>query len=181
MAQNQAHFEQTVAEMKGLNVSSQKAINLITGGDSYIYFECAAPIGGPTEIDSPGAPKGVMGATCWSVLVGSYPLQAHATFFGPMGMREIEYGTIYPHELGRPRPGFSLMFYPAESKGPFTISITAANGNYSQSFIVRKIGEKWLWGAHLYKYMGNKAKLIKVFGAPGFPRELLNADWNKLE
>lgn len=169
--ERQQEFNATMNSMKGLWSQT-------TGGNSYIYFDISF-VGGPIEIEIPGVHKGEMVSNCFPKFVGSYPLHnVFVAVFGPGGWRpSIDYGNIFPKEIGRPRQGIELTFLPDKPKRRFNLWINTSNGSYSQDILFLKVGDKWLWASHFYKY-GLK-KPIRVWAVPGFPKEQLNADWYK--
>jgi len=169
--ESQRQFDATMKSMKGLWSET-------TGGNSYIYFDVSF-VGGPIEIEVPGVHKGEMVSNGFPKFVGTYPL--HNVFVAVLGPRgwlpSIDYGTIFPNELGRPRQGLTLTFLPDRPKQRFNLFINTSNGSYSQDILFLKVAGKWLWASHFYKY-GMK-KPIRVWAVPGFPKEQLNADWYK--
>ena len=162
---SQRQFEVTVSEL--------------TGGSSYFYYECQM-LGGPIEIDVPGAKKGAMLLNAYPRLAGSYPMHnLHVETIGPAGrLPSIDYGTFSPGELGRSRYGLSLSFMPDKAKQFFSIFINSSNGSYAQIILVEKIDDKWLWASRLYK--GASRKPFRTWAAKGFPGEQLkpNAKWD---
>lgn len=152
----------------------------MTGGNSYMYLDISF-IGGPLGIDIEGLKKGMMVGGTIPKFVGKYPL--HNVFlseFGPLGHgNEIDYGTIFPNEIGRPRAYPQIYFYPDKPKQLFFFFISTSNGSYGEVVLVKKFGDKWLWACRFSK-SGHK-KPIRTWSAPGFPKDQLNADWDKLE
>jgi hypothetical protein len=152
-----------------------------TGGDSYIYFEIAeASIGGPLEMDGAGLRKGMMVANTYSKFVGTFPLHhVYVTQIGPRGEEaNIDYGDMFPVEMGRPRQAPYIYFYPDRPIQFIAFIISTSNGNYSQTVLVEKIAGKWLWASKFRKY-GSKTP-SRTWSAPGFPADELHADWSKL-
>lgn len=151
-----------------------------TGGDSYVYFEIVEPdIGGPIEMDADGLKKGMMVANTFVKFVGTFPL--HHVFvneIGPQSQNYIDYGDLFPIEMGRPRVAPYISFYPDKPTQFFQFIISTSNGNYSQTVLVKKFGNKWLWASRFSKY--GRKKPIRVWAAPGFPKDVVNADWDKL-
>lgn len=154
--------------------------SLSTGGDGYIYLEIG-DIAGPLGADSGILKKGMMVANTSYKFVGIYPLHnVYLSEFGPLGWgSQIDYGTVFPNEIGRPRPLPYIYFYPNRPNQIFHFSISASNGSYHQVVLVKQFGDKWLWAARFLKY-GQKQP-IRTWAAPGFPEADLNADWDKLE
>jgi hypothetical protein len=168
-----------VAEMQQkTNDVATENLNQITGGDSYVYFDCTQVMG-PAEIAINGLPKGAMLSNCIYHFVGKYPLQFHVSVEGPLGRWEVEYGKMQPRELGRGREALGLIFFP-DNPYHFNITINASNGIYFQNVIFRKVGDKWGWASRLYKYGGAKQRLMKEFHSPEFPEKLMDADWDKI-
>lgn len=166
--ESQRQFDATMNSMKGLWSET-------TGGNSYIYFDVSF-VGGPIEIEIPGAHKGEMVSSAFPKFVGTYPL--HNVFVAAVGPRgwlpSIDYGTIFPNEMGRPREGLALAFLPDRPKQRFNLFINTSNGSYSQDILFLKVRDKWLWASHFFKY-GIK-KTLRVWAAPGFPKEQLNTE-----
>jgi hypothetical protein len=152
----------------------------ITGGDSYMYLDISF-IGGPIEMDAGGLKKGMMIGGTFPKFVGEYPLHnVYLSEYGPLGHgNEIDYGTIFPNEIGRPRAYPEIYFYPDKPKQMFFFFISTSNGSYSEVMLVKKIGDKWLWACRFSKY--GRKKPIRQWAVPGFPKDQLNADWDKLE
>ena len=132
-------------------------------------------------MDGGGLKKGMIVGNTFPQFVGKFPLHnVYLSEFGPLGHgSEIDYGTIFPKELGRPRASPYIYFYPDKPKQIFFFFISASNGSYTQVVLVRKVGDKWLWASRFSKY-GLK-RPIRLWSAPGFPKEELNADWDKLK
>jgi hypothetical protein len=87
---------------------------------------------------------------------------------------EIDYGTILPNEIGHPRESPRLFFYPYDPNPGIIFLINTPNGTYTQTVLAEKFGDKWLWACRLYKYPIKEP--IRVWAAPGFPKEVLNGD-----
>lgn len=166
--------------------SAESGINTLysetTGGDSYMYLELAN-ISGPLGVDATATlKKGMMVGNTFYKFVGTYPLHnVYLSELGPLGWSsQIDYGTIFPKEVGRPRANPYVYFYPTgNSKQIFTFFISTSNGSYNQVVLVKKYGDNWLWASRFYRY--GRKKAIRVWAAPGFPKHDLNADWDKLE
>jgi hypothetical protein len=172
--QSQNHFATTMDSMKGLWSET-------TGGNGYIYFEIS-PVMGPIEsANIPGfqLPNGLMVSNINLRVFGTYPLHnVYVATFGPLGwLPGIDYGTVFPGEIGRPRQGLELRFRPDKPKQRFNLLINTSNGSYSQDILFLRIGDKWLWASHLYK--GRTKKPLRVWAVPGFPEKDLQADWYK--
>ncbi len=152
----------------------------ITGANSYLYLDISF-IAGPLGMDAGILKKGMMVGGTIPKFVGKYPL--HNVFlseFGPLGYgSQIDYGTIFPNEIGRPRSYPQIYFYPDKPKQLFFFFITTSNGSYGEVVLVKKFGDKWLWACRFSK-SGHK-KPIRTWSAPEFPKDQLNADWDKLE
>jgi hypothetical protein len=181
---NQSEFEGTLARLQGLGDLSTRAIKLssetvnqLTGGETYLYFDCQSPMG-PIEFPPADIPKGAMVSNCFHHIVGKYPVEAHVSVDGSLGRYEIDYGQINSEELGRGRQVPTLVFFP-DKPYHFNIVINTRSANYSQAVIFRKFNEKWEWVNRLFKIDGNKQRVIRTFSSPGFPKELIDSDWNK--
>jgi hypothetical protein len=165
--QSQNQFATTMDSMKGLWSEA-------TGGNSYLYFEIS-DVGGPVgELEVPGLMKGAMIANAIPHFVGTYPLHnVYVSTFGPLKwLPGIDYGTVFPGEIGRPRQTITLQFLPDKPRQRFNLWINTSNGSYSQDIL-------WLWASHLYKGRTKKQKLLRVWATPGFPEKDLQADWYK--
>lgn len=152
---------------------TQEGLNNMTGADSYVYFSVSEPMG-PLELATPGLPKGNILSNASPHFVGTYPL--HNVFVSgecPRGvLPDIDYGTVFPKEMGRPRQGLYLQF-PAdipERSATCNIFISTSNGSYSQSVHFIKQDDKWVWASKFGKY--GKSKLRLSFFGAGFPRSL---------
>lgn len=179
IAVSNTQFQATEQRMEGLITSSRQIEGLSNenleqakGGNSYMYFEIVGAVGlGPTEVEVPGIAKGYMFATAVPRLVGRFPL--HNVFvapFCPMGpLPSIDYGTVFPGEIGRPREGIYLQFPPTMPEQEITcvLLINASNGSYSQTIRFRRHDDKWTWASVLAKYGGG---LRREFFGPGFPK-----------
>jgi hypothetical protein len=187
LADSQQHFDETLGEMRDLEGTSKQTLSLsgtalrqITGGSSYLYYECQMPLG-PIEMDVPGAKKGSMILNGVPRLVGRYPLHnVHIEVAGPTGWviggpaPALEYGTFGPEELGRSRAGLQLAFMPDNPKQFFAVFINTSNGSYDQIILVRKFGDRWLWASRLYKMPSRLP--IHTWAADGFPKSELKPD-----
>ena len=161
--QGAAQFDATISGMKGL-------LSEETGGNSYIYFDIGGPAG-PFEMQIPGVRKGYVEADATPHFVGTFPL--HNVFVWPTCLSElpsVDYGTVFPGELGRPHEGIRLQFDPKfPEKDLFCIfHINTSNGSYSQVVKFVKRGNKWTWASRFEKY-GHKGVKREFFG-PGFPK-----------
>jgi hypothetical protein len=167
--QNQADFDTTIA---GLS----RSVNLQTGGRSYLYFDPQLPMG-PFEVAVPGVPIGTMIMNTLPHFVGKFPLRnVYVSVDGPRGMLpDIDYGTYFPAEIGRPRQILVLPFMPDKAHQYFNIFINTSNGTYEQTVLVHKFGDKWLWASRFFK----DRKLVRVWSAKGFPKGRLNGNWDK--
>jgi hypothetical protein len=172
-------IDTATAELKATSEGIRAVVSELTGADSYIYLD-VTDIGGPLGTDVGVMKKGMMTANTFLHFVGKYPLHdVHLTEFGPFGMSfDDDYGTVYSDEIGKPRRSPSIYFYPNEPKAIFHFFITASNGSYNQTVLVKQYGGKWMWGSRLFKY-GTK-QVIRSWGAKGFPKNDLYADWDKL-
>lgn len=147
-----------------------------TGGDAYIYFEVSF-VGGPIEIAVPGVQKGMMVAGTYKQFVGKYPLHnVYLHVFGPLGhTHDIDYGTIFPKEMGRPRQSPELTFWPDKPNQVFYFSINTSNGSYERTIRILKVGDKWLWANRLYKY--GRKKPLRIWAVNGFPKDKIEGPW----
>jgi hypothetical protein len=167
-----AEFNRIADGMERSIVGMEKLMSEATGGDSYLYFDVGDP-GGPTEIPAPGIIKGNIAATAIPDFVGDFPLHdviVHASC--PFGwMQLIDYGTMYPHEIGRPRQGIYLQF-PSTTvrQADCYLLINTSNGSYFQIVRFLKEGDKWTWGSRFMKYGRPNEWKQEHFG-DGFPRD----------
>jgi hypothetical protein len=178
------HFDKTMKRSDKIMGEVDASIKTQTGADSYLYYECQI-LGGPIEIDVPGARKGSMILNAYPRLVGHYALHnLHVEVVGPTGWLiggpkpGLDYGTFGPAELGRSREGLTLSFTPDKPKQFFNVFINASNGSFGQVILVQKIGDHWLWASRLYK--GSRKTPVRIWAAKGFPPEELkaNAKWD---
>ncbi len=110
---------------------------------------------------------------------GADPL--HGVFVaiaGPLGwLPNIDYGTMLPNEIGRPRQGAELKFASTDNFVIFHIFINASNGSYSQQIRFKKVDGKWRRASILSKY-GSGRTLYNWFES-GFPvGQNGRVDWN---
>jgi hypothetical protein len=114
-------------------------------------------------------------ATAIPHFVGKFPL--HNVFvapFCPMGwLPNVDYGTIFPSEMERPRQGIYLQFPPdlPERDLHCALSINTSNGSYFQWVRFVKQGAKWTWASRFSKYGSKQIK--RQFSGPDFPKEQL--------
>jgi len=171
--ESQRQFDATMKSMKGL-------LSETTGGNSYIYFDVAS-VSGPVEIELPGTglQKGAMIVSLVRVFNGQYPLHnVYVSVFGPHAWGpQIEYGTIFPNEQGKPFRVPELQFLPDQPRQYFNLWISTSHESYRQVIFVQKFAGKWLWASRLYK--GAAAKPFRVWAAKGFPKEQLDSNWDK--
>lgn len=108
--------------------------------------------------------------------MGHYPLNhVFVSTDGPLGrLPQIDYGTIFPDEIGKSRPILQLKLSPDKPKQFFNVFISASNGSYVQTIYFKKTGDKWLWASRLFKH--GKKRPIREWATPGFPTEL-NTEW----
>lgn len=167
--ENQAQFEATVTRLQ--NIMSEA-----TGGDSYINFGVSDPMG-PTEIEVPGIAKGYVAATASPHLFGEFPLHdvVVSTFCSPgvgwIGpLTGVDYGTVLPNEIGRPRQGIYLQFPPTAQNGATChLFISTSNGSYDQQVHFLMQNDKWTWASTLAKYGHSEFK--QEFFGTGFPKD----------
>lgn len=167
---SQKHFDATMHSMQGL-------LGETTGGNSYLYFDIG-DVMGPLGISTPNVQKGEMLTNGFPTLVGNYPLHnVYVQVYGPRGWESpgLDYGSIFPHELGRPRQGIEFHFQPDRPRQHFMLLINTSNGSYAQDVLFVKIGDKWVWASRFSK-MGIK-KMIRVWNTPGFPKEEFKSNW----
>lgn len=165
---NKKHFDATMNK-------AQENINYLTGGNSYLYFKVLDP-GNPMEI---GPRKGLMLANALPTFVGNHPLHNVyvATFCTTTAwLPNIDYGTMFPHEIGRPRQMLELLFRPEGDRQWCNISISTSNGSYSQQVFFLKQGPKWGWASLFFS--GRNKKPSKVITSEGFPKDWRASDWN---
>jgi hypothetical protein len=160
----QKQFETTAADLKNI-------ISNATGGNSYLYFDLTDP-SGPLEIQVPDISPEYIFSTAVPHFVGEFPLHdVVVSPFCPMGWLPIvDYRTVYPQEIGRPRQGIYLEFPPTlkESEARCVLFISTSNGSYSQIFQFSKQDDKWTWASKFGKY---DADLKREFVGPGFPKD----------
>jgi hypothetical protein len=158
------------------SVSMKHTLAELTGGDSYISFNVADPMG-PTQIEVPGITKGYVAATASPRLFGEFPL--HNVVVSPFcnpGVGWIgpptgfDYGTVFPNEIGRPRQGIYLQFPPTAQKGATChLFISTSNGSYEQQVHFLMQNDKSTWASTLAKYGHSEFK--QEFFGTGFPKD----------
>jgi hypothetical protein len=178
--QDRVHFDATMTQSNKIVTSLSDSINLQTGANGYIYFDVMF-IGGPIEADVPGAPferKGSMIVSIFPRCVGKFPL--HNVFVSAMGppgrLGDVDYGTFFCGEIGRPRQSLTLVFNPDVPKQHFNIFINASNGSYQQVIVIKQQGEQWLWACRFWK-VGIK-KPLRMWSISQFPKEELEGIWD---
>lgn len=179
ITESEQNFAVTLQSLERTIHLGQENINTITGGNSYMYFEPQLLGDRPIEIDSSFGPKkGDIIMNAYPRFVGEFPLQSvYVSTFANGWLPDIDYKTMYPHELGRPRQFLEVGFKASESKVMVNISINASNGSYYEAIILEKIKEHWVWDAHFGKYVGTRTKLIRSWSSPDFPKEHLITAW----
>jgi hypothetical protein len=182
-------FEATMKRSDAITQGLTEATELETGGKSYMCFA----IGEPNLLRGVDGshfarigirydkPIDIMSASAIGGIVGKYPLHnVFVSVIGPLGrVADIDYGTIAPNELGRPREFAYLEFFPDKKRQYFHITINASNGNYYQNVLFLKLDGKWVWGSRLYKGGSAKGKLVRIWIGKGFPKNYSDADWFK--
>jgi hypothetical protein len=190
-AKQQQEFEATLGEFEkqsrevgsvltttqGIANLAEENLEETTGGNTYMYFDVMGVVGGPSEINLPEIRKGEMITTGIPKVVGNYPLHnVFVAIFGPEGWQpSIDYGTMFPRELGRPRQSVEFRFFPDRPNQRFNLWINTSNGSYSQAVLFLEQGNKWFWASRFYK--AGRKKPLRVWAGPGFPKERLNGDW----
>jgi hypothetical protein len=166
-------------DLKATGDGIRSIVSELTGADSYIYLD-VTDISGPLGMDAGVMKKGMMMANTSRHFVGKYPLHdVHLSEFGPFGLSsDINYGTVYSGEIGKPFESPYIYFYPNGSKFVFHFFITTSNGSYNQNVLVKQYGGKWLWGSRLFKYGSDRS--LRSWSSKGFPNKDLYADWDKL-
>jgi len=169
-------FYATLHVMHSTSVSIQNTLAELTGGDSYLYFAVSDPMG-PTEIAVPGIAKGYVAATAFPFLVGEFPL--HDVVVSPScnpgvgrigPLMGINYGTVSPNEIGRPRQDIYLQFPPTAQNGATCdLFISTSNGSYEQQVHFLMHNNKWTWESTLFKYGHSEFK--QEFFGTGFPKD----------
>jgi hypothetical protein len=187
--QSQQQFTETMARSDAITKGLTEAIELETGGNSYILFAIGDPFLMRGVSGSHFARNGmhfdkpidVMSASAIAGVVGKYPVHnVHVSISGPFGMCfDHDYGTMAANELGRPREFPYLEFIPNKKRQYFHISINGSNGNYYQNVLFLEFNGKWVWGSRLYKGGSVKGKPIKMLTGKGFPKNYSDADWFK--
>jgi hypothetical protein len=162
--------------MHSTSVSMQNTLAELTGGDSYIYFDVSDPMG-PTEIAVPGIAKGYVAANAFLRLVGEFPLHDVVVspfcspgvgWIGPL--TGIDYGTVFPNEIGRTREYIYLQFPPTAQNGATChLFISTSNGSYEQQVHFLMQNNKWTWASTLFKYGHSEFK--QEFFGTGFPKD----------
>jgi hypothetical protein len=127
----------------------------------------------------PQQKKGMMLVGTVPHFIGEYPLHnVYLSVHGPLGLyNRIDYGTMFPNELGRPRESPTLPFWPDKPKQLFFLFISTSNGSYGQVVLVQKFGDQWLWATRFSKE--GRKRPIRMWAQPGFPKKELKADWDK--
>jgi hypothetical protein len=138
---NQTNFGQTIDKVDGVFQKTKEAanaateaVNTMTGGKSYIYIALTGSVWGPMKTDSPGAfIKGDLFAEGILHFEGTFPLNnVYIEKRCPDSKDEsISVGTVFPQEIGRPRPMFYFTFQPRNSDAGNMchISINTSNGS----------------------------------------------------
>lgn len=145
----------------------------ITGGDSYLYFEPGEPM---------ILPNGAMLSNAFPQFVGEEPLhEAYISTFGPMGhVGDLNYGTVFPHEIGRPREFLALQFRADGGLQIFYIFINASNGAYSEVIRFQKSDGRWRRALRVAKYQAKGGRVLRTYVEPGFPTDIKGqVDWSK--
>jgi hypothetical protein len=112
-------------------------------------------------------------------MFGEFPVREVLVEAGPFdGPTEfVNYGTVFPHELGRPRRGFQFGFQPELTRAIFHFVINGSSGSFGQAVLLRRIGQHWVWLSRIYK--GGRPKPFRQWSSPDFPREILEKSWDK--
>ena len=157
---------------------SRQSLALTTGGRSYLYFEPQILGDLPTEVDAGAIPKGSLILSAFPKFIGKFPLHnVYVSTFGPMGhLPDLDYQTMFPGELGRPRQFMQFGFKPDRPKQIWHISINTSNGSYYQTIFVEKIDEHWVCASRFGR--ANEKMSIRLWSSPDFPKDQLNASWD---
>jgi hypothetical protein len=155
-------FRQTVASLKSVldkaTQASDKAtdaLNNLTGDKSYVFVRFSSPMG-PFDPGIAEAPKGSILINGSLQLVGEYPLHDVyvVSFCSRQGYQDVNAGTVFPHEIGRPRQGVTLQLpsKPQSKDERFCpIWINTSNGSYAQIVRLTKVGSRWMTKSVLTK------------------------------
>jgi len=156
---------------------SKDNLNTITGGASYIYFDIASVVPVGNVLPGNGLNSGDILVSAFPHFVGRYPLNhVFVSVIGPLErLPEIDYGTVFPNEIGKTRPFVQLKLRPDKSKQFVNIFISASNGSYAQTIYFKRIGDKWLWANRFFKYP--KKRPVRTWAVPGFPVAEINDKW----
>lgn len=164
-----------------LLVSNQNLWSEITGGKSYIYLEIG-DIMGPLQMDVPhyAGKQNVMISRGIPTFIGLNPLHdVHVSIFGPFGFgQDVDYGTMYPNQVGKPFITPYLEFRPDKARQHVHIDINTSNGTYYQGVLFLKTDNKWSWASRFYKGSGPNQKLIRKWSTKDFPKNG-ESEWDK--
>jgi len=179
-AREEKEFAKTEKAFEGLFRANNWLLAETTGGNSYMYFDFSmviGPVGNdtlPTSVLSPGESL----CNAFPKLVGQFPLNhVFVSTVGPKGwLHDIDYGTMFPSEIGRKRPILEMTLVRDKPKQFFTIWISTSTGSYEQIVFFERHGDGWVWANRLYKYP--RKTPLRSWASPGFPLDDLKKNWN---
>jgi hypothetical protein len=168
-------LERTSSGLSSTAADLKDLIGKTTGGASYLWYEPTVMAIGENALEGY---KNTVIVNAFPRVFGHYSLPfAHVEVVGPEGWvfggaspnPSLEYQAIGPNELLRSRQGMSVKYPQAKhTNDTIHVLINTSNGSYEELIRVEKIGEKWVFGARLYK-VGKKAPLRTVTSS-GFPK-----------
>ena len=171
ISNSSAQFEATMSKFK-------ETINNETGGDSYVVF---TP-GLISEVP-PGTPGIQNGTLVMSlgipILKGKFPLHSVSVLLADhTGSYTVDYGSVFPHEIGRVRQGLEVKFSSSVKQTSGWLYITCSNGSYFENVIAFKVGSEWASAVRLYKGGDAKGPLIYSWRSPNSPHNIPEDMWN---
>ena len=149
------------AESRIVGLSS-KALNEMTGADSYFYLM-------PNFAYPDSKQPSVIHVNTFPAFVGKYPLHdLYVSIDGAWGYRWSNfYGAYFPNEIGRERPGPVLSFKATDAEPiSFYVFVNSSNGTTFEMIRFQKDGDTW---RRALAVSGRGKKPMCVWMEPNFP------------
>lgn len=154
-------------------------ISEMTGGKSYIVFQPGF-ISGPVGVGTPNTPNGMMVMPLGlPKLKGGFSLHGvNISLLDHTGWYAMDYGDVFPTEIGRVRQGLEIKFDPSVQQSSGWLYITCSTGSYFENVIVFKVGDQWAFAFRVYKGGSARGRLIDNWKSANSPKNIPEDYWN---